>query len=229
MGTAGHTHSPRSPPALSGHCSPAWAAPPPPPALGKRWLASQKTHCCLPPPPSPPWKPGELRRGSPGPGGWRPLTRLASHVGLSSWTLPGTGEASTCNTNPQADGWVASRAIGPTPDLGLLTRPEASAHPLEAWTTTCPHTLRAAQGQGAGQLCGEPRLCCVWGPAAKPTQQETLCELRAQQHARGGSGWGPGDRSRESGRQTPPRGCRPPRSSAKGPRAHQPPAVFVPA
>lgn len=70
-----------------------------------------------------------LRRGSPGPGGWRPLTRLASGVALSSRTLPGTGEAPTCHTNTQADGWVASLATGPTPDLGLLTPPKPPLTP----------------------------------------------------------------------------------------------------
>lgn len=51
----GRTHSPRSPPARSGHCSPAWAAPPPPPALGK--CSRSLTEDTLPPHPAHPGNP----------------------------------------------------------------------------------------------------------------------------------------------------------------------------
>lgn len=54
------THSPRSPPSLSGHCSPVWAAHSRPLALGGEVRGCPMEDSCQHPRPGPPWKPGVL-------------------------------------------------------------------------------------------------------------------------------------------------------------------------
>lgn len=101
------THSPRSPPSLSGRCSPAWAARPPPPALGEMLRAALSRTLTDAPPQAHARKPASRGSESPRAGGYRPLTRLALQVSFSSWTQPRTWEGPACNAKPTSR-WTGS-------------------------------------------------------------------------------------------------------------------------
>lgn len=114
-------------------------SPMPPPRPARE--TQQAGGCC------PPW-----------PAGWHPLTRLAFHMGLSSWTRPGTWEGTTCDTNPSAGRW------GHPLMWAQLIPLEASAHAQEACalSTRRPDSWTTLWGAQA-LLSG--RHLQAWNPA----------------------------------------------------------------